>query len=177
MIEVPMSKIDFEIAFHVGTQRALSARRNGTKDQYGIEQGRLEADINGAIGEAAFAKYLNVFYHGTIGETEAIDVACFQTRTTAWPNGHLLIYQKDNPKHLFVLMRHLMPKIFIVGWVERAGDFMNDQHLFTKRRPGSVCWEVQHEELRPAEEILPRFRRWQSARWARAMEKEGDVKI
>ena len=98
---------ELEEANRTGTARFASAKRRGARDAAGFSGG-LEGDLRGARCELAAAKILglpwNVPYSDDFKKIHArADVGGYEIRSTALPEGKLVIREKDADDTPFIL--------------------------------------------------------------------------
>lgn len=124
---------------------------------WGQEEGRtLEDDYHGLCCEIATASHFNLYWSGTVGNFRAPDVGgLIQVRGTPAPASYtdtlrrLLLHPTDKDHEPFVLARHQLPEIFIVGWMfAREGKKQEYWGSLNNRKKGD-CYRVPNGKLRP----------------------------
>jgi hypothetical protein len=105
---VAMSWIEYQIAIQVAVARQIENLQKGRPDRYGCAMDTgWQMHIDGAAGEAAFAKYMGIYWSGSLGDLKADDVGSFQVRTCN-PAGKkrtsLILHEADDDSKLFVLV-------------------------------------------------------------------------
>jgi hypothetical protein len=93
----------------------------GAEDKDGLPSNRRwDTTIEGFCGEAAFAKYLNVWWAGNVGNFNAIDVAGkYQIKTTKTDD--LIIRDRDINRNgndcIYICLKGKAPEYRIMGWI------------------------------------------------------------
>ena len=115
---------------------------------------RFDEESVGAIGERAFAKWLNVYstdpvntFHNTPDCGDR-----FEVRSTAVRNGRLIVRDNDADDRIFVLaLVGLDGRVILRGWI-RGADAKHPQWLWNPN--GSrQSWGVAQESLMPMERL------------------------
>lgn len=133
---VVLSQHELSIAHLLGVQRRGSARAGGVTDAQVGKQSPYEIDIDGVVGELAFAKMANLCPDLTVGPRsggadlinrngKTIDV-----KTTRHKNGRLLATPKkaDKPCDIYVLMIVDDDSATFAGWAT-AEQLFKDENL------------------------------------------------
>jgi len=156
MIEVRLSKIEFFQAVNVGVIRQMQNKAKGRKDRFGAEKmDGWGIHIEGACGEAAVAKYLNIFYNGNIGNLSACDVnnnaRNVEVRTAAKNHHSLILHKSDKDDSVYILVCGEAPVFNIKGWVMgrdgKKNEYWKDP---TNNRP---AFFVPQNALKPMTEL------------------------
>lgn len=127
----------------------------GAKPRYGHSGDKVEGrqiSALGALGEKAVAVALNKRWDGSLGDFEASDVDGYQVRTTAYPEGCLLLHKADDDNEIFILVTGKEKHFVLQGWtIGRHGKL--DKHWREEgvRHP---CFFVPQSQLYSME-ILP----------------------
>lgn len=133
---------------HVGSRRQLGARlndrtaRNDMPDEDGWGH-----HVEGACGEVAVAKFLNVFWSASL-ETFGMEPDLrpnIEVKTRSSHNYDLLIRKHEDLSQIFVLVTGLAPDFWIRGWAVGA-DVVSDKWI---RRHGGrpEAWFIPVSEL------------------------------
>lgn len=105
-----ISQSEMRIIKWLASQRSTLARKNNISDAKIGPQGSEQIDIDGLIGEFAFAKLFNLWPDMEVGHTPVYDVKCslggVDVKTTRYRNGRLLACLKKNsiPADWYALM-------------------------------------------------------------------------
>lgn len=123
MHEVTLNEVEFYQAINIGVIRQMKNVLRGRKDRFGAEKmDPWGIHIQGACGEAAVAKHLNIFYNGNIGNLSACDVnnntLNLQVRTGLRYNGDLILHKSDKDNNIFILVCGKAPIFRIMGWIK-----------------------------------------------------------
>jgi hypothetical protein len=115
--EVTLTPLEVFIAEQVGVRRHVEAIRHGWKHRYGMNTKEgLAANLQGALGEMAAAKYLDVFWDLNLyGFKTVPDVGPYDVRTTDKEDGALIIRYDDPDDRIFILVTGTCPTYHIRG--------------------------------------------------------------
>lgn len=75
-------------------------------------------NIEGALGEVAFAKWSGIYWSGNFRDLRADDVGDFQVRTADNHRKKLILHPPDRDNRIFVLLTGIAPRFYIRGWIE-----------------------------------------------------------
>lgn len=107
---VTLSESEFRIIKWLASQRSLLARKNNIIDAKIGTQDSEQIDIDGLLGEFAFAKLFNLWPDMEIGHRPVNDLECvlggIDVKTTRYSQGRLLasLKKKSIPSKWYVLM-------------------------------------------------------------------------
>lgn len=121
-MNIKLNRTEFFHAATVGIIRNIQNLTKGHKQLYGAkEEDGWKMNIQGACGESAVAKMLNIYYSGNIGNLKACDVnnkdRNIEVRTATKDHYRLILHPKDPDESIFVLVTGLAPKFSIKGWL------------------------------------------------------------
>lgn len=120
-VEISLTPHNLFMAGLVGISRHVKgAWKPG---RYGVNNSNAGWQVNcdGAAGEMAVAKWLDVFYDGNLGNFKARDAGPLEVRTTALESGCLIIHPEDRDDGVFVLvLSHKSPTFILRGWLRGA---------------------------------------------------------
>jgi hypothetical protein len=120
----------------------LKARRN---DAYGAQtQNGWQMHVEGALGEMALAKYLDVYLGGT-GTLRAADVGDCDVRTTSGPNNRLILHPNDPDDRVFWLLTGQNGKYTVRGNI--LGAEGKKQQFWKDPAGGRPAYFVPQSEL------------------------------
>lgn len=105
------------MASEIGRLRRLTSLRHGRQNQHGFAGEGWNIDIEGACGELAVAKVLNLYWSGGIDTFKGYDIGTFQVRTTPSHSNSLIVRPPDPESHRYVLVTGLCPDYCIHGWL------------------------------------------------------------
>lgn len=141
---IELSLAEIQMAAFVAVQRTVENLKNGAKHKYGMkEEHGWQMSIEGALGECALAKFLNVYWSkGTIG---APDVWNVDVRTTPYPTGSLLLHDSDPDDRKFFLLTGINGKYTVQGYIYgREGK--QQKYWRNDSRP---CFWIPQSDLKP----------------------------
>jgi len=103
----------------IGALRRVDGLTKGREDWTGAPPAeRWTRDVEGAGGEFAAARVLNLFWSGTVGTVTAPgDVGRIQVRQAHALDSGLIVRDADPPGACYVLVVGMMPVYYVVGWL------------------------------------------------------------
>src|ERR1700743_635586 len=121
---IELTKEEFAYAVKIGKLRQEEALKKNLPDRYGFDgTAGLSIPIEGACGELAVAKALNITWDATVNTFKSLAdlVSNIEVRTRSKDNYDLLIRSDDKDQSLFVLVIRKSPKTFdVVGWIKAS---------------------------------------------------------
>ena len=114
---ITLSWHEAAMASHVGWMRQVKALASGRPDKHGFEGAGWSEHCEGACGELALARSLNIYWDGSVDTFKAPDVGPVQVRTRSRHNYELLVRDADSDDEVFVLITGLCPAYRIHGWL------------------------------------------------------------
>lgn len=148
MNEVTLTKIEMQIASHVGMMRKIESRSLGLKEGWHSPKHndtKWDMDIEGAGAELAYCKFTNVYWTGSIGTFHKADVGNdIQIRHTTLQDGRLIVRSEDNPNHNYVLVIGSMPNYTIVGWIKGV-DAIKNEFICNPNNKGKAYFVPQNK--------------------------------
>jgi hypothetical protein len=131
------------VAVADGQPSLLKDKRDGWNVNY-------TDDLLGACGEVAASRGVGIPARLTAGKGRDGDLdRQVEVRTTLTLNGHLRLFDRDNPRRLFILVVGTPPHMHVVGG-GRAGDMIATQY---RDRGGDGWWIPQSALILTAEQI------------------------
>lgn len=149
---VILSWPEYAMASDVGRRRQLESIKDGRKDNHGFDGEGWNEHIEGACGECATAKHLNVYWDGSVNAFSSPDVGKYHVRTRSRHDYELIIRPgNDNDESIFICVTGRCPEYRIRGWIV-AKDAKKPEYLkdYGKRPP---AFFVPHSALRPMSEL------------------------
>jgi len=117
MVEVRLTWPEVHIGAHVGIMREIQDREQNLVNIAQAEaEGGWERHVVGALGEMAFAKWVGIFWSGSLGDYRADDVGPYQVRAIVKERHSLIIRPVDKDDKKFILVWDQTPKYFLMGW-------------------------------------------------------------
>lgn len=142
---ITLTESNLSFAAHVGAQRRIAGVMRQAPGKYGIDnRNGWQWDIEGAIGELAVAKYLNLFWDGAFGDYLAKDVDELQVRATSLQSGNLILHQEDGNDDTFILAIIELPAVFLHGWISGTVGKAEENWRETERPAYFVSREKLH---------------------------------
>jgi len=143
--EITLTWYEIYMAAHVGVARRLASLERKETNKVQNKDFGWHSDIEGACGELAVAKFLGIFWDGSINTFKAPDVGLLHVRHTQLPNGHLFIREGDDERGLYVLVTGFHPIYKIPGFMI-AINGMKDE--YSKNPNGKFpTWMVPQSKL------------------------------
>lgn len=123
MTTVSLTPAEMIQAATAGVWRHVQSLKNGYSDRYGETNGDAgwQKHIEGAAGELAVAKLLDLYWPGAVGTFHAPDIGRrIQVRTRSKSDWDLIVRTTDEDEDLFVLVTGKAPTYDvrgeILGW-------------------------------------------------------------
>lgn len=141
------------MASDVGRMRQLAAVKDGRADSHGFDGDGWSEHIEGACGECATAKHLNVYWDGSVNTFSSPDVGKYHVRTRSKHNYELIVRPKDGheDEDVFICVTGRCPEYWVRGWIKakdaKKPEYLNDHG----GRP--AAYFVPHAALRPMSEL------------------------
>ena len=154
MVDVTLAPHEMVFAAWTGVRRNVESKRRGLHHSAGYEGDGWGENIEGAGGELAVAKALNVYWDGSVNTFKQPDLPGLQVRTRSRHDYDLIIRPGDAPEERYILVTGQMPNYRIQGWA-RGSDVMLPQ--FLKEYGGRpAAYFVPASKLQPIETLPPR---------------------
>ena len=114
MMKVELNYAEIYRAAEAGLMRRVKAMQD-KQTQYGSGASWTE-DIEGALGECAVAKALNIYWAG-MGIKNGGDVGELQVKTTRLKNGRLIVKKENESNARYILVVGEMGEYELKGWL------------------------------------------------------------
>lgn len=150
-MNITLAPHEMAIAAWVGVRRNIESRRRGLPDKHGLSGEGWNEHIEGAGGELAVAKMLNLYWDGSINTFKRADLAGVQVRTRSHHGYDLLVRPDDSPEDAFVHVTGRMPHYRIHGWMTGAEAMQDRWMAHHGDRP--AAYFVPRSELRPIQTL------------------------
>ncbi|HWP39514.1 hypothetical protein [Fontivita pretiosa] len=147
---VTLQPYEIQMAAAVGVRRQIEALARGLPDHHGARHDSgWQYHIEGACGELALAKFLNLYWDGSVNTFRRPDLgSCIQVRTRTRHDYDLIIRDGDDLRHLFVLVTGSCPHYAIRGYL--PGQSVLGRSDWRQSYGGrEVAWFVPAAALRP----------------------------
>lgn len=148
MTRIPVSLEWYECAkaAQVGLSRSIEAMREGKSSRFSGER-NWSAHIEGALGEAAFAKATRRYWSGSVNTfKEGGDVGAIQVRTRSRPDFPLYVRPTDRDDDIFVLVTGELGNYEVVGWCF-GREAKQDKYLVTNMKGWRPTYMVPAKDL------------------------------
>lgn len=158
-MKVILTYAELQIAHVAAGQRWLQCVKLGAGAKYGAPEENDAADaisLQGAIGEMAVAKGLNLYWVGSIGEwSRGHDVGgCVDVRSVTKPNHCLILHDADKDETPYVLVELSKPsEATLVGWVFGA-DGKKQEYWSDPSGKDRPAFFIPRRALRPMPELV-----------------------
>lgn len=156
-VAITLTWPEMYLASHAALMRRIGNMRRCIRGKYGApeDEGAWEPDFFSCQGEMATAKYLNLFWSGTVGLYGSVDVggeSGVETRTRRKHWHQLILHpdDKDDRPHVLV-SAHNPPTFQLVGWIYGGDGKL--QKFWSDPAGGRPAFFVPQEELRPIDEL------------------------
>ena len=158
-IRIKLTKTELMVAAYIGSARNVQSLHNGAEPGAGIgTDDTWTPNIEGAAGEMAVAKALDIYWVPLIGKYGAPDVGKFEVRTNGSRdrtdmNLRPRDFEKGGANKIWISVLSFNPWFEIVGWI-RGADGRQPQwfHNGTPGRPPS--WWVPATALHDIELLM-----------------------
>jgi len=155
MIQIKLTYGQIMMAAHVALMRRTSNMLRQIAPKHGASngEGSWEIDINGCVGELAVARYLNLFWCGSLNDFKARDVGGMVDVRSRTKQHYELILHPDDPDDVpFVLAWVNLPYVELSGWtLARDGKFPG---FWSDPAGGRPAFFVPKKHLEPMPSLL-----------------------
>ena len=136
MYDIRLTEVEMEMAAFIGAKRRAESRAKDRKQGPGYDEAAAwRNDIEGAAAELAYCKAVGIYWPGSVNSFKGPDCGKkTQIRQTHHLNGSLIVRNKDNPDHFYVLVVGTCPYFKVVGWI-RGFDAKKNEFV---RCPGDM---------------------------------------
>lgn len=150
---IQLTNHELMMAALVGVMRHVGSLKRGLQPKHGCKEDECwQVHLEGACGEAALAKYLNLFWDGTVNTFKrGGDVGEFQVRTRSRHDYELLIRHDDPPEKIYWLVTGLAPSYVIRGWM-RGSEVMMHEDWYKSHGGRPPAWFAPQRFLHPPTE-------------------------
>jgi len=127
-VNVKLTFYEIYMGANVGVARRLASMKRGETNKVQNKDFGWHTDIESACAEVVVAKYLNIFWDGSINTFKLPDVGEFQVKHTQYENGSLLLRKEHNPSYSYILVTGTHPDYVIRGYLA-GSEGMKDEYL------------------------------------------------
>lgn len=150
-MNIQLTSYEVGAAVRVGGLRQYEASKKGYKHKYGYKGLGWDINIEGALGEMAAAKALNVYWDGSVNTWKANDLEGIQVRTRSKHEYELIIRKDDDFNTLWVLVTGNNGSYIVRGWIH--GKDAKKKEWLQAHGDRDLSYFVPHEALKPIEEF------------------------
>ena len=138
MIRIELTWLELFSACMVGVVRRISSLRNpDIVNRRFSDKGDWQIDIEGAIGEACFAKYQNLYWSMGVNTFKDPDVGTWQVRGTSYHKGHLIVRERDGHDAIALVATSGMGGT-LIGWIKiedaKKPEFWNEDSWWVPQK-------------------------------------------
>ena len=153
MVEVSLSFPELLLAAQVGTFRQVSNTFNKRKPGNNHPDDLPYYDhFLGAIGEYVVAKWLGIFWSGSIGNMRAADVGPYEVKLRSKHYYDLVLQRHNSADALYILVTGLGPEFIIQGGLW-GHDGKQDNYWGEKGTKGRPAFWIPQEDLMTPSQI------------------------
>lgn len=150
-ITVTLAWHEATMASDIGRMRHLAAIKAGLQDSHGYSGLGWSEHIEGACGEMALAKYLGIYWDGSVNSFKANDLPGVQVKTRSRDDYELIVRPGDSDQSNFVLVTGKCPTYTVRGWIKGADAKRQEWLQDHGGRP--PAYFVPHSSLLPIGEM------------------------
>lgn len=158
LMKIQLEWWEIELGAIAGVQRQVENLRKNRQPAYGADRKTdWQKNIEGALGEMAVAKFLNLYWGGK-GEFRGDDVGPYQIRTVGESNYRLILHKEDPDDKIFWLAIGRNGSYTIKGWlIAKDG---KKKEYWTDPNTGRPAYFVPHDVLNRPEDWSPKEDDW-----------------
>lgn len=150
-MKITLSWHEVAMATEIGRMRQLSSLRHQRKGFLPSSVG-WDTHCEGACGELAVAKYLGIFWNGSVDTFKECDLPGLQVKTRTRHTYELNINLDANPDEVFVLVTGACPEYVLRGWII-GREAMKPEYVLDVGNYGKKAYFVPQSILNPIETL------------------------
>lgn len=117
-LDISLTHGEVLVSAIIGVKRHVDNLFSPSQQKYGLTDFEgWQRDIEGACGEAAFAKWCGRYWLGNDGDRKAPDVWRYEVRAVSRHDRCLLVHDDDHDDRPYVLVTGLSPNMRMRGWL------------------------------------------------------------
>lgn len=116
-MQVVLTEHEIAYAYSIAGQMAGQNLTMGRKPRYSADKNGWGLGVIGCLGEMGFAKAINRYWSGNVGNLKAKDVNGIQVRSTDREQPVLILHEGDSDEDYFVLVQIDGNVVNLVGWI------------------------------------------------------------
>lgn len=154
-MRIVLNATELMVAAYIGSARNVQSTLGGAKPSAGMSMSNSwTANIEGAQGEMAVAKYLGRYWVPKVGDRYNGDVGPYEVRTNgSRKHDDTCLRPDDFDDRVYIGVLSFMPEFEIIGWIW-GRDGMAERWLRDGERGRPKCFYVPRSALQPLE-LLP----------------------
>jgi hypothetical protein len=153
-VKVVLNSYEVAGGLRVGGWRHYEAVKANKRDCHGFDGDGWGIHIEGALGEQAVAKALNIYWDGSVNTWKANDLAGIQVRTRREGWHDLIVRQEDSDVSAWVLVTGKEGVYNVRGWI--AGSDAKRPEWLKDHGNRPKAYFVPQSALRPISELQHR---------------------
>lgn len=148
-MNITLQAFELVIASSVGARRYIQSIKLD-KSKTGDEAMSWQSDIEAACAEMVVAKYLNVYWDGSVGTFKSVpDVGDVEVRHTPVHSNKLIVRDRDSDDGIYYLVTGEAPYFTVRGWI-RGADAKQERWKRDPNNRGLPAYFVPQRELNGA---------------------------
>jgi hypothetical protein len=154
-MRVCLTATELMVVAYVGSARNVQSLKQNWGPAAGVGlHNTWTPNIEGAGGELAVAKALNIYWQPIVGNHKSDDVGPYQVRTNiSRKHTDLCLRPSDNPDRVYISVLSFMPDFEILGWVTGA-EAKRDEWLRDGTADRPQCFYIPRTALHPMSELV-----------------------
>lgn len=125
---VELQWYEIQMGAYVGIARHIRSFKLSQTNKVQNKDFGWHTDIEGACAEVATAKYLNIYWDGSVDTFKLPDVGNFQVKHTQHPGGSLIFRKELDPSYFYILVTGSRPLYTLRGFM-LGEKCMKDEYL------------------------------------------------
>jgi hypothetical protein len=150
-MEVELTKYELMMGAYVGISRQASSLARKLRSKMPVDN-PWQIHVEGALGEVAVAKALNLYWDGSVDTWKAPDIGDhIQVRCRSKEGDALIVRDGDSDTEVFILVTGQAPKYTVRGWL--TGAEAKQEKWISNPGGRGAAFFVPQSELRPLSEL------------------------
>jgi hypothetical protein len=149
---VTLTPYEIRIASTIGVERQVESVLKRRKDAFGFEGLGWSEHIEGAMGELAVAKTLDVHWGGPVNVFKGDDLPGIQVRTRSSHGWQLYVRPGDSDEAIWILVTGRCPDYWVRGWI--VGWRAKRREWLQNHGGRPPAYFVPTDQLRPLPELF-----------------------
>lgn len=150
---IELSSLEVGAGVRTGGLRQYQALKMGKREAHGYKgNDGWQIQIEGALGEIAVAKFLNIYWDSSVNTWKTEDLKGIQVRTRSEHHYDLIIRKDDSEESLYILVTGRYGKYNIRGWME--GSKCKDPQWIQTYAHREPAFFVPQKVLNPMDNLI-----------------------